>query len=52
MKNYISTLYDKLHITGTPKQKQHALTGIFSKSRKYMTFVYDFCHCLYFFLTV
>lgn len=31
VKNYISTLYDKLHITGTPKQKQHALTGIFSK---------------------
>ena len=31
VKNYISTLYNKLHITGTPKQKQHALTGIFSK---------------------
>lgn len=31
VKNYISTLYNKLHITGTPRQKQHTLIGIFSK---------------------
>ncbi len=32
VKNYISTVYDKLQITGTPKQKQHALAGFFSKT--------------------
>ncbi len=28
VKNYISQIYDKLDLTGTPKQKQHALTRI------------------------
>lgn len=34
VKNYINTVYDKLHITGTPKQKHHALAGIFLKKNR------------------
>ncbi len=32
VKNYISTIYDKLHLTGTPKQKHHALSRIVSEN--------------------
>ncbi len=34
VKNYISTVYDKLQLTGTPKQKHHALANIFAKQNK------------------
>ncbi len=34
VKNYISTVYDKLHLTGTPKQKHHALNRIASENSK------------------
>ncbi len=32
VKNYISTIYDKLHLTGTPKQKHHALSLLVSEN--------------------
>lgn len=32
VKNYISTVYGKLQITGTPKQKHQALSDVFSKT--------------------
>ncbi len=31
VKNYISTVYEKLGLTGTPKQKQHALAQLITK---------------------
>ncbi len=34
VRNYISTIYEKLHLTGTPKQKHAALTQIFSENFK------------------
>ncbi len=32
VKNHITVIYDKLQLTGTPKQKQHALTGLVLKN--------------------
>ncbi len=32
VKNYISAIYEKLGLTGTPKQKQHALAQIFAET--------------------
>ncbi len=34
VRNYISAIYDKLQLTGTPKQKHHALNRIFAENNK------------------
>ncbi len=34
VKNYISTIYDKLELSGTPKQKHHALAKIAAENEK------------------